>query len=295
MLSLKFAAFASALVATVSALPLQKRMSGTATFYQAGLGNCGWTNSGSDMIVALPTSMYAGGSHCGKKLTVTNQKTGKTQQATVADSCPTCGSSQDLDMSWGLFSALGGTENEGVFPISWSFGGSSGSSSNNNNNDDKKSSSSSSSSHSATPTSTSSSSSHSATSTASTASATKSTSTSAQPTSTGYSQPKDTVSGTPAFWAEVTDYCGLDSKPEYPVAIAPSKLYGNADLANACGKAVSLKNPANGKTVEGTVVSYLPGGEENAIALGTAFRALSDNYDAPAVESVQWGFANKKN
>lgn len=59
-----FSLAALALAATAAPVPkmqpeaasLEKRSySGRATFYAAGLGNCGWHNSGSDMIVALNT------------------------------------------------------------------------------------------------------------------------------------------------------------------------------------------------------------------------------------------------
>ncbi|CAO1619002.1 unnamed protein product [Sympodiomycopsis kandeliae] len=282
----------------------QKRASGQATFYDAGLGACGDTNSASDMIVAVTPSMYGGGSNCGKQISITNQKTGTTQQATIKDLCPTCGGSQDLDMSKGLFKALGGTENEGVFPITWSFGGSSSGSSNNNNNNkqnnnnnnkqngqNKKQASksdnsgSSSSSSSASPSKTSAATSHSASATG-----TSTSSASAQATGSNNQGSKDTVSGTPSWWAKVESYCNLDSQPENPVAIAGSRLWSVADLSKACGKAVSVKNPSNGKTVQGTVVSYLPSGEENSIALEDAYKQLAG--DAGSVDSVQWGFTD---
>lgn len=65
---------------------------GYATYYtQNGVaGNCGNVNPDSAWIVALPTATYAGGSNCGKQVTITRVSTGKTIQATVADSCPTC-------------------------------------------------------------------------------------------------------------------------------------------------------------------------------------------------------------
>lgn len=287
------------------------------------LGACGWTNSGNDKIVAVTYANWNGGANCGKTISITYN--GNTQQATVADLCPTCGGSSDLDMSWGLFSALGGTADQGVFQMSWSFGSDSGSSNqNNNNNNNVKqqqqiaaatssssssssatqtySSSSSSSSSSSPSSSSSSSSSHStptSTSTAATtpasshsvsASRTATTSAKAEATAASYRKAKDFVTGAPAWWAVVEDYCGLESEPKYPVAIGNSKLYSTADLSKACGKAISLRNPANNKTVEATVVSYLPGSEENYIALGDAYRVLSDNYDSPSVEIVEWGF-----
>lgn len=269
MLSFRFASLALALVAGATAAPIQRRdNSGQATFFQAGLGACGWTNSGSDMIVAVTPSVFSGGSVCGKKITITNEKTGKTQEATISDECPTCTSTKDLDMSSGLFSALGGTEEEGVFQMKWSWGSdsssSSSSSSSSNSNDSKDTN----------------------------QKSTKTSSSSAAKSSSS-SSASDTVSGTPSWWSEVQDYCNLDSKPEYPVAIAPSKFFSADDLSNACGKSVSLKNPANGKTVTGTVASYLSGAEENSIALSNAYSALADDASNPgSISTVQWGIAN---
>ncbi|GAA5910858.1 hypothetical protein JCM6882_003447 [Rhodosporidiobolus microsporus] len=108
---------------------------GIATFfYQNGVaGNCGKVNSDSTLLVALPTNTYAGGSHCGKYVTITRTDTGDSIDALVADSVrlafsrvsggqsPTCENDSCLDLSWGAFSALGGTTSMGVFDITWSF------------------------------------------------------------------------------------------------------------------------------------------------------------------------------
>lgn len=73
------------------------------------------------MIVAVTPQQYANGGNCGKMISITNEKTGTTQSAKIVDLCPSCQGGQDLDMSKGLFKSLGGTENEGVFPIKWHF------------------------------------------------------------------------------------------------------------------------------------------------------------------------------
>lgn len=114
-----FAALFSAMAAAAPAPAAEKRTSGTATYFAAGLGACGWESSGSDWIVALTPSMYDNGSNCGKTVKVTNKNTGTTHKATVVDECPTCESTGSLDMSEGFFKALGGTTDEGVFPITW--------------------------------------------------------------------------------------------------------------------------------------------------------------------------------
>ncbi|KAK4050481.1 hypothetical protein OIO90_005064 [Microbotryomycetes sp. JL221] len=96
--------------------------SGTATyFYQGGAaGNCGIVHSDSDYIVALTTSMYSGGSHCGQGVHICSTSTGRCVDATVADSCPSCSSSGDLDLSEAAFNAIA-SPSDGVTSISWSF------------------------------------------------------------------------------------------------------------------------------------------------------------------------------
>jgi expansin (peptidoglycan-binding protein) len=77
------------------------------------------------MIVALNQDMYEqnNGGNCGQWMSITNENTGNTVEAYVADECPSpgCGSG-DLDMSPSLFAALNnGNMDDGVFPISWNF------------------------------------------------------------------------------------------------------------------------------------------------------------------------------
>ncbi|KAL8281146.1 hypothetical protein RQP46_006504 [Phenoliferia psychrophenolica] len=93
---------------------------GTATyFYQNGVaGNCGNVNQDSTYLIALDTRMYANGAHCGK--TVTIHGNGKTIQAIVADSCPTCVSAGSIDLSEGAFKAIASLS-DGVFPVTWNF------------------------------------------------------------------------------------------------------------------------------------------------------------------------------
>jgi len=94
---------------------------GQATFYtQNGVeGACGKAHSDNDIICALDTPTYAGGSHCGDYVAITNVKNGKTVNVLVADECPTCSGANSIDLSKGAFFALGGTVDEGVFPITW--------------------------------------------------------------------------------------------------------------------------------------------------------------------------------
>ncbi|GAA6036500.1 hypothetical protein JCM8097_003536 [Rhodosporidiobolus ruineniae] len=96
---------------------------GMATYYYQNnnAGACGDYNSNSAIIVALPSSTYANGKYCGKTLTITRTSSGKTLKAKVADECPTCENAASLDLSFGAYAALGGTEKEGQFEITWQF------------------------------------------------------------------------------------------------------------------------------------------------------------------------------
>ncbi|CAO1620072.1 unnamed protein product [Parajaminaea phylloscopi] len=101
---------------------------GKATYYNTGLGACGWTNKDSDYIVALPVGVWnkLGGTKsngnivCGKKIKVSNGN-GKTIEVEVTDQCPSCDDSH-LDLSPSAFSALG-DQSQGVIKISWGWVG----------------------------------------------------------------------------------------------------------------------------------------------------------------------------
>lgn len=51
---------------------------------------------------------------------VTQTSSGKTLVVTVADECPTCGTSQSIDLSVGAFQSFADTS-EGEFDMSWQF------------------------------------------------------------------------------------------------------------------------------------------------------------------------------
>jgi hypothetical protein len=72
----------------------------------------------SDYIVALQTSVYNGGSHCGQQIKATAN--GKSVTLTVADECPSCVSSGSIDLSESAFLALASLD-AGVASVSWSF------------------------------------------------------------------------------------------------------------------------------------------------------------------------------
>ncbi|KAI8444508.1 RlpA-like double-psi beta-barrel-protein domain-containing protein-containing protein, partial [Phakopsora pachyrhizi] len=90
-------------------------------FYQGGAaGACGTVNSDSTPLVALPTSMYEGGKHCGKSVMIKNTANGKTVQAKVMDMCPGCPTATSLDLSVGAYDQIG-DQATGVLPIVWGF------------------------------------------------------------------------------------------------------------------------------------------------------------------------------
>ncbi|KAK1229641.1 hypothetical protein PQX77_007276 [Marasmius sp. AFHP31] len=91
--------------------------SGQLTYYDTGLGACGWQSKPEDFIVALATPQYEGKSHCGKTITISHD--GKTAEATVVDECPTCNSG-DLDASEALFKQFADTST-GVVHVEWWF------------------------------------------------------------------------------------------------------------------------------------------------------------------------------
>lgn len=59
--------------------------------------------------------MYAGGSHCGQQVQITNTQTGKSVVVTVADECPTCDNADSIDLSVAAFQQLASLD-QGTFP-----------------------------------------------------------------------------------------------------------------------------------------------------------------------------------
>ncbi|KAI0322212.1 RlpA-like double-psi beta-barrel-protein domain-containing protein-containing protein [Amylostereum chailletii] len=95
---------------------------GSATFFDQGgaAGSCGIVHQDSDKVVAVQEQRM-NSSLCGKKVLIMNTANGKTVEATVADTCPSCqGNANSLDLSHGAFDAIG-DENTGVLPIVWMF------------------------------------------------------------------------------------------------------------------------------------------------------------------------------
>ena len=119
VLSILAAAFVmTAQAAPASNIQARSSMSGDATYYAVGLGSCGGTNSDSDMVAALSSSLMGGSNSdlCGKSITVKSSSGSVTLK--VVDSCPGC-SEGDVDMSEAAFKQLGALD-QGRIPITWS-------------------------------------------------------------------------------------------------------------------------------------------------------------------------------
>ncbi|KIM89189.1 hypothetical protein PILCRDRAFT_813101 [Piloderma croceum F 1598] len=91
---------------------------GTATYFDAGLGACGYHDTGSDHIVAMGINHYKG--YCNRWIQVTNTDNGKTVTAKIRDLCESCADSNRIDMSTSAFSAIG-AKSEGVLNVVWHY------------------------------------------------------------------------------------------------------------------------------------------------------------------------------
>lgn len=64
-------------------------MSGDATYFDVGLGSCGWTNSNSELVAAAAAPLYdlLGNDICGKSITL--NRNGKSVTVRIVDKvCP---------------------------------------------------------------------------------------------------------------------------------------------------------------------------------------------------------------
>lgn len=115
-----FVTLFSMFIMMTNALPIiKKRESGSLTFYTPGLGSCGKTNSESDMIAALSSSVMGSGDKCGQELSITYK--GKDVSVTAVDTCPSCGSG-DIDLSPAAFKALADLDEGRLEGASWNWG-----------------------------------------------------------------------------------------------------------------------------------------------------------------------------
>lgn len=273
--------------ASVQGASIHKRSTtGRATFYDVGLGNCGWTNSGSENVVALNTAQYGStsqkSSHCGQTITINHN--GKSEQATIVDSCPTCPYGA-LDLSKSLFSKLtDGNMGLGETQISWSWGsGSSGSSSSKSSSNKSSSKSNDNSSKSSNK----SSSNNSSDNNDDDDNSSKAPSNTAQKTSTG----------TPSWWNKIENGGCPDVKlPEgvNAASIGPGDNAAADDLPDMCGKWIQVWNTENNKSTKVMMTSYYADGEKNSIYLSDAYKEIADmNGETPeAFSKAKWGFLN---
>ncbi|TCD63246.1 hypothetical protein EIP91_005802 [Steccherinum ochraceum] len=100
---------------------LEKRIThtGRGTWFDVGLGACGYHNVNSDPIIAISSDIYGSGGNCNQWITLTNTANGKVASGKVRDECPGCGQ-YDLDLSPSLFQKLGNLDT-GVLHISWHY------------------------------------------------------------------------------------------------------------------------------------------------------------------------------
>jgi hypothetical protein len=63
------------------------------SWFNVGLGNCGWNSVDTDYVLAISYTLYHNnkGSNCGQYVKITNKANGKSVYAKTVDSCPGCG------------------------------------------------------------------------------------------------------------------------------------------------------------------------------------------------------------
>ncbi|CAD6594602.1 MAG: hypothetical protein ASARMPREDX12_000515 [Alectoria sarmentosa] len=92
-------------------LHLAKAYTGDMTYYDAGLGSCGYTSTNADAIVALSTEIMNNGPNpnnnpiCGSSINIYNPATGSTTAATIVDTCQGC-AEYDIDVSPSVFETV---------------------------------------------------------------------------------------------------------------------------------------------------------------------------------------------
>ncbi|KAL8711315.1 MAG: hypothetical protein Q9220_004212 [cf. Caloplaca sp. 1 TL-2023] len=97
--------------------------SGDITFYDTGLGACGWTNDGTtENVFALAHEMMGdqsnGNPFCGRQAEISLN--GKTVTGKLVDKCGGCGG-QSIDLSHKLFQALASEDKGRIGDVSWKF------------------------------------------------------------------------------------------------------------------------------------------------------------------------------
>ncbi|KAF7340468.1 Plant expansin [Mycena venus] len=111
-----------------ASLAQSKSYSGDGTFYIPGLGACGKTNNGHDLIVAVGHGIfdsYPGANKlnpnknpiCGKKLRATYGQ--KSVVVTVKDRCTGCAGAGDLDFTEAGFAKLASLNQGRIHGVQW--------------------------------------------------------------------------------------------------------------------------------------------------------------------------------
>jgi expansin (peptidoglycan-binding protein) len=107
----------SALAVVAFAASSVTAFNGRMTWFEPGLGACGWTNNRGDPVVALNPNQWAGGSRCGQWITI--NANGRQTAAQVADLCPGC-PDQGIDVSPATFDDIANLD-AGVVQVDWWF------------------------------------------------------------------------------------------------------------------------------------------------------------------------------
>ncbi|KAI7854421.1 hypothetical protein BDC45DRAFT_508331 [Circinella umbellata] len=98
--------------------------SGIGTFYDAGPGSCGETDSNDELVVAINKPQMHNGAnpnnnpHCNKYVYIAGSS--GESKARIVDTCPGCPEGS-LDMSPSVFLAVCGDLGKGKCPIHWKF------------------------------------------------------------------------------------------------------------------------------------------------------------------------------
>jgi len=101
---------------------IEKRVThdGQATYYEVGLGACGYTDTDSEPVVAISHLIYGSGGNCNQWMQITNKATGISQYGKTRDECEGC-AEYAIDLSPSLFKSLGVPLSQGVQEVEWHF------------------------------------------------------------------------------------------------------------------------------------------------------------------------------
>ncbi|UKZ52631.1 hypothetical protein TrVGV298_006412 [Trichoderma virens] len=91
---------------------------GDITFYNTGLGACGFFNNDEEYVVAVSAALFDSQSVCGRSISVNFN--GRSVNAQVVDRCAGCAFG-DVDLSPRAFSDLTGSLDAGRVQGSWDF------------------------------------------------------------------------------------------------------------------------------------------------------------------------------